>query len=70
MTDNKDKVNIGEEMGEGNFVKFIVICPRCGNRNIEINDYRACGSSQTGRYGSIDLICPKCNATQEIASND
>jgi len=46
--------------------EFQIKCLSCGSTDVKIDDSLAMGSSQTGIYGSIDLVCQKCGATKEI----
>jgi hypothetical protein len=47
--------------------EFKVVCLGCGSSDVEVDDGRAMGSSQTGAYGSLDFRCRKCGAVKLIA---
>ena len=47
---------------------FTCKCDKCGSDDVAITDSVAMGSSWTGQYGSVDLICNNCKNIAEIYS--
>lgn len=45
---------------------FTCTCDKCGNSNVSIEDNVRMGSTWTGVYGSVDLVCRDCGYETEI----
>jgi hypothetical protein len=45
---------------------FQITCKNCGSTECRIDNDMGVGSSQTGAYGSIEIVCPACNQVEII----
>lgn len=43
-------------------------CKKCGSTNVGIEDNVRCGTSWTGMFGSVDIVCRDCEYSEEIMS--
>jgi len=52
--------------GGGISKSFTIKCNKCGSDEITIDYDLHMGSSWTGQYGSIDMVCDKCQQREII----